>query len=145
MTIVNEDSADLRVFLNRADGSGMFQPFLQPPAPIGLTASPNEPSDFDRDGNADLAVANESSDSVSIVLGRGDGTFLPQQEIPVGGTPHGLAVLDVDGDGDVDVVNSNSAGAGNLSILLNDGTASSRRRASTRRVARRSLRSRPRT
>jgi hypothetical protein len=77
LTIVNEDSADLRVFLNRADGSGMFQPFLQPPAPIGLTASPNEPSDFDRDGNADLAVANESSDSVSIVLGRGDGTFLP--------------------------------------------------------------------
>lgn len=121
LTIVNEDSADLRVFLNRADGSGMFQSFLQPPAPIGDTASPNEPSDFDRDGNPDLAVANESSDSVSIVLGRGDGTFAPQQEIPVGGVPHGLTVLDVDGDGDVDVVNSNSAGAGNLSILLNDG------------------------
>jgi hypothetical protein len=121
LTIVNEDSSDLRVFLNRADGSGMFQPFLRPPAPIGDTASPNEPSDFDRDGNPDLAVANESSDSVSIVLGRGDGTFAPQQEIPVGGVPHGLAVLDVDGDGDVDVVNSNSQGVGNLSILLNDG------------------------
>jgi tRNA threonylcarbamoyladenosine modification (KEOPS) complex Pcc1 subunit len=121
LTIINEDSADLRTFLNRADGSGMFQPFLRPPAPVGRTASPNEPSDFDRDGNADLAVANESSNSVSIVLGRGDGTFAPQQEIPVGGTPHGLTVLDVDGDGDVDVVNSNSAGLGNLSILLNDG------------------------
>lgn len=121
LTIINEDSADLRTFLNRADGSGMFQPFLRPPAPVGRTASPNEPSDFDRDGNADLAVANESSNTVSIVLGRGDGTFLPQQEIPVGRTPHGLAVLDVDGDGDTDVVNTNSASVGNLSILLNDG------------------------
>jgi hypothetical protein len=121
LTIINEDSADLRVFLNRADGSGTFAPFLRPPAPIGAYASPNEPSDFDRDGNPDLAVANGGADSVSIVLGRGDGTFGPQQEIPVGGTPHGLAVLDVDGDGDVDVVNSNSSGAGSLSILLNDG------------------------
>jgi hypothetical protein len=121
LTIVNEDSADLRVFLNRADGSGMFQPFLRPPAQIGVQASPNEPSDFDRDGNPDLAVANGTSNSVSIVLGRGDGTFLPQQEIPVGGTPHGLAVLDVDGDGDTDVVNSNAQGRGRLSILLNDG------------------------
>ena len=121
MTIINEDSADLRVFLNRADGSGTFEPFLRPPVPIGTYASPNEPSDFDRDGNPDLAVANRGSDTVSIVLGRGDGTFLPQQEIPVGGMPHGLAVLDVDGDGDTDIVNSNSAGAGNLSILLNDG------------------------
>ena len=121
LTIINEDSADLRVFLNRADGSGNFQPFLRPPSPVGRTASPNEPSDFDRDGNPDLAVANESSDSVSIMLGRGDGTFLPQQEIPVGRIPHGLTVLDVDGDGDTDVVNSNSVSAGNLSILINNG------------------------
>lgn len=121
LTIINEDSSDLRVFLNRADGSGNFAPFLRPPVPIGDQASPNEPSDFDRDGNPDLVVANISSDSVSIVLGRGDGTFRPQQEIPVGGTPHGLTVLDVDGDGDVDVVNSNAAGQGNMSMLLNDG------------------------
>lgn len=34
-------------------------------------------ADFNKDGNLDLAVANTASSSVSILLGVGDGTFLP--------------------------------------------------------------------
>ena len=120
LTIVNEDSADLRVFLSRGDGTGLFHDFLRPPAPVGRRASPSESSDFDRDGHVDVAVANIDVQSTSILLGAGNGTFGPAQDLGVGLSPRGIAVLDADGDGDVDVAVAN-AGSGTLSLLRNDG------------------------
>lgn len=117
---VNEVSFDLRVMLNRADGSGLLGPVLMPTTPIGHESSPNESGDFDNDGKIDMAVSNTSSDSVSIVLGLGDGRFGPQQEVAVGATPHGIAALDVDGDADLDLVVASENG-NFLSLLRNDG------------------------
>ena len=125
LTIVNEDTADLRVFLSQADGTGSFDDFLQPTFPVNDRASPSEPADFNHDGNTDICVANINTDSVSILLGNGDGTYGPQQEILVGDAPRGIAVLDVDGDGDLDIVNTNSGTnppGNNMSLLLNDGS-----------------------
>ncbi|MHC5115262.1 MAG: FG-GAP-like repeat-containing protein [Planctomycetota bacterium] len=123
LTIVNEDTADLRVFMNLADGTGQYAPFTQPTYPVNDRASPSEPADFNHDGNADIAVVNINTNSVSILLGAGNGMFLPQQEVGVQGAPRGIAVLDVDGDGDTDIVNTNSSTGtgGNLSLLLNNG------------------------
>jgi hypothetical protein len=120
ITIVNEDTDDLRVFMNRADGSGLYDPFLQPTTAVGNVPSPSEPGDFDRDGNADFAVANVAGNSVSIVLGNGDGSFGAHQEVALGGQPRGIAVLDADGDGDLDLA-VNSGPAGDFAVLLNDG------------------------
>jgi hypothetical protein len=121
LAIVNEDSGDLRVFKNRSNGTGLYDPFLQPPTPIGHVASPNEPGDFNNDGFPDAATANVSDDTVSILLGHGDGTFEPQQVVAVGGAPHGLAVLDADGDGDLDIATANTNG-NNVSLILNNGS-----------------------
>jgi VCBS repeat protein/Big-like domain-containing protein len=120
LAIVNEISADLRVFKNRADGSGLYNAFLQPTTPIGNEASPNEPGDFNNDGLPDAATGNVNDNTVSIVLGRGDGTFHPQQVVAVGAQPHGLAVFDADGDGDPDIATANTIG-NNVSLLLNNG------------------------
>ena len=120
LTIVNEDTADLRVFMNKADNTGEYEPFDIPTYPVGATASPSEPSDFNRDGHTDICVANIGAQSVSILLGNGDGTYGPAQNIAVGANPRGIAVLDVDGDGDIDVVNTNFS-ANNMSILFNNG------------------------
>ena len=121
LTIVNEDTADLRVFVSLADGSRRYADFIQPTFPVNDRASPAEPADFDRDGFADICVANINTSSVSILLGSGDGTYGPQQEINVGAAPRGIIVLDADGDGDVDIVNTN-ASSSNMSILLNNGS-----------------------
>lgn len=121
MTIVNEDTADLRVFMNRADASGLFHPFTQPTFGVGPQASPSEPSDFNRDGKTDICVANINDQSVSILLGNGDGTYQPQQRVVVGFQPRGIAVMDFDGDGDTDIVNTNF-GSNNMSRLTNNGS-----------------------
>ena len=120
LTIVNEVTADLRVFLNDADGAGLFADFLEPTFSVNTQASPSEQADFNHDGFADICVANIATASVSILLGNGDGTYGPQQQITVGVAPRGIAVLDADGDGDIDIVNTNATSS-NLSILLNDG------------------------
>lgn len=123
IAVINEDTADVRCYLNQGNGSGLFSQMVTPVSSVNLQASPNEPADFNRDGNVDLVVCNIAMDTVSVLLGNGDGTFQPQQQINVGLSPRGVAVFDVDGDGDMDVVNTNY-GNGNLSILINIGNAS---------------------
>ena len=120
LTTVNEDTNDLRVFMNPADGSATFDPFLTPTAATGPVPSPNEPTDFDRDGNIDLALANTQASSLSLLLGDGLGGFSAVQLLDVGQNPRGLAVLDVDGDGDADIASAD-AGSDQISVLLNDG------------------------
>ncbi|MEO8671607.1 MAG: FG-GAP-like repeat-containing protein [Tahibacter sp.] len=118
---INEESADLRVMLNRADGSGKLGPVLLPPSAIGLQASPSEVADFNNDGKMDIATSNTSDASVSILLGNADGTFAPQQVVAVGSIPHGMAALDVDGDADIDLVVS-TEGGNTMSMMLNNGS-----------------------
>ncbi len=119
LTTVNEVSADIRVFLNLADGTGNFSDVLAPQA-IGEEASPNEPADFDNDGHSDLCVGATTAGEIWVLMGNGDGTFGPTTGIPVGNSPHGVTPIDVDGDGDPDIVNVNEE-SNNLSLLINNG------------------------
>ncbi len=120
LSMVNEDSADLRVCLNSADGSGLFEPFLDPPCPLTYQSSPNEPADFNNDGKVDLCICSGATSVVSVLLGNGDGTFADQIIIPVGEGPHGIAVLDADGDGDTDIAAA-SVEDNNVSLIINNG------------------------
>jgi len=117
---VNEISADLRVLLNTADGSGLLGPVLTPPAQIGVEASPSTVADFNNDGFMDVATGNSTSSTVSIALGSGDGYFASVQNKSVGARPHGIVALDVDGDGDLDLVVASENGQ-SLTLLVNNG------------------------
>lgn len=56
--------------------------------------------DFDGDGIADLAVSNATNDTISVTLGRGDGTFVYPPVIHfVDEYPQGMAVGDFNEDG----------------------------------------------
>ena len=56
--------------------------------------------DLDGDGDNDLAVANFNRDNVSVLLNRGDGTFVNDVLYGVGDGPRSVAIGDVDGAGD---------------------------------------------
>lgn len=120
LSTINEVSADVRVFMNRDDGSGLYHPMSTPYYPISNESSPNEPADFNNDGKPDLAVASYAESKVDVLFGNGDGTFGAAVSYNVGLTPAGLTVLDADGDGDLDIATGNVA-ANNVSLLRNNG------------------------
>lgn len=80
-------------------------------------------SDFNGDGNPDLATANPGSNNVSILFGTGTGGFSPFISFTVGIQPIALCCADFDGDSNIDlaVVNENGGGQGDISILLGNG------------------------
>lgn len=60
--------------------------------------------DFDEDGIIDLAMTNYDSADVSVLLGRGDGTFAPHRRFGATYAPFGITVGDVNRDGHKDLV-----------------------------------------
>ncbi len=98
--------------------------FFAPPAfAVGSTPAAQAVGDFNGDGRADLVVANRDSNTASVLLGNGNGTFQPRTDYAVGTAPIGVAVGDLNGDGKADVVVANR-GANSLSILLGNGDGS---------------------
>jgi hypothetical protein len=77
-------------------------------------------ADFNRDGIQDLAVANDTSNSLSILLGKGDGTFTAAASPSTGVNPFCVAEGDFNGDGIPDLVVTNS-GDNSVTILLGKG------------------------
>src|SRR5260370_19305868 len=79
--------------------------------------------DFNHDGNSDVVVANDGASSLSLFLGKGDGTFNSAVTIPVGSAPVSVAVADFDGDGNLDLAMS-LAGSSAVQVVFGygDGT-----------------------
>jgi hypothetical protein len=115
------NSSGVSVLLGQGDGT--FLPAVNYAAGNGPSAV--AVGDFNGDGKPDLAVANLGPDSyttygsVSILLGRGNGTFLPAVNYAAGNGPSAVAVGDFNGDGFRDLAVANS-GSNDVSILLND-------------------------
>ena len=79
--------------------------------------------DFNGDGKLDVVTANIGTGgpgSVSVLLGKGDGTFQTAVNYPVGRAPLFVAVADFNGDAKLGVVTVN-ANDNDISILLGNG------------------------
>src|SRR6266567_1529762 len=125
LAVSNYGGNSLSVLLG--NGGGTFLPPLV--TPVGPNPWYFAVGDFNGDGKLDLAVddygcpldCNSSpSNAVTVLLGNGDGTFLPAPSLTVGNGPAGVVVGDFNGDGkpDLAVANLND---NTLSVLLGNG------------------------
>ena len=76
--------------------------------------------DFNGDGKPDLVVVNQGSNTVSVLLGNGEGTFQPAVDYAVGTSPYSVAVGDFNGDGKLDLAVADG-GNDNVGVLLGNG------------------------
>ncbi len=81
-------------------------------------------ADFNGDHIPDIATVNSDTNTVSVLINNGDGTFRPHLDFATGPGPNGLAAVDWNGDGKMDLVVSNGGAADaahSVSILLGNG------------------------
>ena len=77
--------------------------------------------DFNGDGRVDLAVADFSAGSMSILLGTGDGNFQPTVNYTVGRNATGIVAGDFDHDGHLDLAIAYQDSNGRATIFLGRG------------------------
>lgn len=91
-------------------------------------------ADFNGDGRLDVATANGApfalrnpDDTVSVLLGNGDGTFQARNDFGVGHFPQSVAAGDFNGDGKVDLATADHDN-NTVSVLLGNGDGTFRPR-----------------
>jgi hypothetical protein len=127
MVVSTQVNNDVNVFLG--NGNGTFQNFTK--YAVGVGPGFVLATDLNGDGRPDLAVvagcANDPNcqhgSAVSILLGKGDGTFSTSVQYPTGKFPNSIVWGDFNGDGKVDIATSNYVDgfSSNVSVLLGNG------------------------
>ncbi len=117
MDILSVSTSSLNVYSN--NGFGVFS-LAGSFSSGGLVYSGMAASDFNRDGNIDLAILNRGSSTYLIRLGNGAGSFTGSTSFSVGNTPYYIATGDFNHDNKTDIATANSA-AGSVSIRLGNG------------------------
>lgn len=98
-------------------------PTFNQPTTYATGSSPQSVAigDVNGDGRPDLVSANKGSNTVSVLLGNGDGTFQTQSAYAAGDSPNAVGVGDVNGDGRLDIVAGGIGVAGGTVVLLGNG------------------------
>ncbi len=106
-----------------ANPSGTLRQTAGSPIAVGTGPQSLAVGDFNGDGNQDVAIANNGSNDVTVLLGNGSGGFSPATGSPfaAGAGPVSLAVADFNADGIQDLAVANS-GSNNVTILLGNGS-----------------------
>jgi hypothetical protein len=90
--------------------------------PVGKNPTTVTTIDFNSDGFTDIITTNISSNTLSLLMGNGDGTFQEQIQLRVCQEPRALVVNDFNLDGHPDIALACS-GSDQVSILLGNGTS----------------------
>ena len=121
LAVGNFGTSNVSILLGVGDGtfqSAQSFGVAKPPQSIALR-------DLDRDGLLDVVTANNvnvtgATDGISILFGKGDGTFEPPVEIPLGRNLLDIRLADLNADRFTDIILSNGDG-NNVIVLLGKG------------------------
>ncbi len=114
----------LIIHMGRGDGTFFYMPeyvYTLGDHPITIVLH-----DFNNNNILDIAVANHSSNDVTILRGKGDGTFYPMTLLKSGAYSSALCTGDFDLNGTTDLVVGHGSGgtpAGSLFVYKNPGNA----------------------
>ncbi|HJW76162.1 MAG TPA: FG-GAP-like repeat-containing protein [Thermoleophilia bacterium] len=121
-TVSGSATSQARVRISNLSGSDVSDACFTIGLDYTTAARPEDVAvgDFNGDGKLDLVSANSGAGSVSILLGRGDGTFQASVDYATGAAPCSVATGDFNHDGKVDLAIANS-GANTVSVLRGNG------------------------
>ncbi len=118
LAVVNNMDGSVSLLLG--NGAGGFTAAPGGPLPVGKTPFFVAAGDLDGDNKPDLVIANNGSNSVSVLLNTGAGTFGNAVEFATGANPRWVTIGDLTGDIKPDLAVANSAG-NTVSILEGNG------------------------
>lgn len=103
LAIVNQNTNDVSILLGNGDGT--FTQATNSPISVGKSPVAIAAGDVNGDSRTDLAIVNQSDNTVTVLLGNGDGTFATALNSPLntGQAPTGVAISDFNGDGIEDI------------------------------------------
>jgi Flp pilus assembly secretin CpaC len=118
LVVVNQTDNTVSVLLGNGDGT--FTAATNSPLATGQAPTAVTISDFNADGNPDIAVTDPQTDSVSVFLGVGQGLFAPAFELPVGSNPTAILSATLSGASlpDVAVADDPSGATGQVTVIL---------------------------
>jgi VCBS repeat protein len=124
--VVGNQGSTFSVLIGK--GNAEYQPVVQvnpvePPAAVNPRMLAL--ADFNGDGNLDVATANFATNNISVLFGKGNGSFEAPQTYTDGPAEEGLSpnylvTPDLNGDGKPDVVVTNQNSA-NMGVYINNG------------------------
>jgi tetratricopeptide (TPR) repeat protein len=128
LAVANQQDNSISILINQGNGN-----FTQPNNAIALGTNETGPSAIASgvfrltDVNhltqpVDLVIANSTSNTVTVLLGNGDGTFVeaPGSPFAVGAQPRAVVIADFNGDGQLDFAVANS-GDNSISTFFGNG------------------------
>ncbi|HEY7329541.1 MAG TPA: FG-GAP-like repeat-containing protein [Gemmataceae bacterium] len=118
--IIRKRGRPAPLFLERLEDRTVLSLFTSSIFPVGNNPVSQAVGDFNGDGHADLAVINQNSNTVSVLLGNGNGSYAPKTDYTTGTTPTSVVVGDFNGDGKLDLATANFASK-SVSVLLGNG------------------------
>ena len=132
VAIANQGAASVSVYRNTSTSGTITTSSLATNVDFTVGTSPFSVAigDLDGDGKMDLAVANNSSNSISVLRNTSSvgsitsGSFATAVSFTTGSSPYSISLGDIDGDGKVDMVTPN-ASANTVSVFRNIATSGS--------------------
>jgi hypothetical protein len=109
------------VFFLSGNGDGTFGSPVAYSTAVTFGSTFLAAGDFNGDGLLDLAVTNQGDNTLSILIGNGDGTFNADGDYPTGTFPGPIASGDFNNDGIPDLAVVNAGSDATLSVFLGNG------------------------